>query len=174
MQLLLMRHAKSDWPDGVSDLERPLNERGLRDAPLMGAALYERGLRPDLVLVSPALRTRMTFEAVQKAFGGDLVFRIEPRLYEVSVQGLLYLLQSLEKDAQRVLIIGHNMTLEDTARLLTDGARSDVQACRRLIAGFKTSCVAVLDGQGSDWSTLAPRSLCLQDFLRPKDLRPAS
>ncbi|WP_204322083.1 histidine phosphatase family protein, partial [Streptococcus pneumoniae] len=60
-RLILLRHAKSDWPEGVADHERPLNGRGRRAAPLMGEAMVERGYVPERALVSSAKRTQETW-----------------------------------------------------------------------------------------------------------------
>ncbi len=60
-RLILFRHAKSAWPQGVPDNERPLAERGRLAAPLMGAYIARHGLIPDLALVSPARRTEQTW-----------------------------------------------------------------------------------------------------------------
>ena len=66
--LLVLRHAKSSWNDpALDDHERPLNKRGRRDAPRMGALVREYGLIPDLVISSDAVRARLTAEAVAEA-----------------------------------------------------------------------------------------------------------
>ena len=66
-RLLLLRHAKSAWPDGVEDHDRPLSDRGRRDAPRMGAYIAAAGLRPDFALVSSARRTQETWALVAPA-----------------------------------------------------------------------------------------------------------
>ena len=69
-RLLLLRHAKSDRPPGVADIDRPLNPRGRRAAPAIAGYLDAEELRPDLAIVSPSARTRETFAAVQDVFEG--------------------------------------------------------------------------------------------------------
>src|SRR5690606_9683192 len=84
-RLLLLRHAKSAWPAGAPDLERPLNARGRAAALRMGTYLRDEGLRPDLSVVSPARRTAETWNQVQAALGdlaGDLAMRYDSRIYE--------------------------------------------------------------------------------------------
>src|SRR5260370_34478821 len=71
--LMLLRHAKSDWDDrSLSDFDRPLADRGNRDAPRMGKALSKRGPLPDIIISSPAARARQTIEAVVKSAGRDV------------------------------------------------------------------------------------------------------
>src|SRR5690242_15813577 len=69
-RLILLRHAKSDWPEGVADLDRPLAERGRADAPVAGRELARLGV-PDVVLCSPAQRTRATWELARQAMGPE-------------------------------------------------------------------------------------------------------
>src|SRR6266508_2923118 len=83
--LLVLRHAKSDWPDGVPDAERPLAGRGRREAPLVGRWLRESGHIPDLVVCSPALRARQTWELVAGELGeaGEAPeVRFDERVYD--------------------------------------------------------------------------------------------
>ena len=87
-RLILFRHAKSAYPDGVGDHDRPLDARGRADAPRMGAYLAAEALLPDLVLVSSARRTQETF-ALAGAAIGPVETREEPRIYEAAAERLL-------------------------------------------------------------------------------------
>ncbi|HKR02167.1 MAG TPA: histidine phosphatase family protein, partial [Pyrinomonadaceae bacterium] len=88
-KLLLLRHAKSSWDDAsLPDFERPLNERGRRAAPLMGEFMRRQKIRPDLVICSPARRTRETIARVLEAAGMTTEVRYDERIYEASVQAL--------------------------------------------------------------------------------------
>ena len=82
LRLLLLRHAKSDWPDGVDDHDRPLAERGRRAGPLMARYMTGEGLIPDLALISTARRTRETWELLRPVIGNGIRWREEPRIYE--------------------------------------------------------------------------------------------
>jgi phosphohistidine phosphatase len=112
--LLILRHAKSSWSDAsLDDHERPLNQRGLRDAPRIGEFIRTHKLLPDLIISSDAVRARATAEAVAKAarFEGDV--QLEPRFYGASPTDILAVLRSLrDAKAAIVLIVGHNPTLE--------------------------------------------------------------
>ena len=94
-RLMLLRHAKSDWPTGLLDIDRPLAARGRDAAPRMGAHLRDEQLLPDLVLVSPARRARETWELVQPC-PGEVETRFDPRIYEAPRSGLLALVRAVE------------------------------------------------------------------------------
>src|SRR5262245_40445956 len=95
--LFLVRHAKSGHDAGLKDRDRPLNERGLHDAPEMGERLAKRGVRPDRVLSSPAVRARTTAELLVKAFGiGSSEIAIDERLYAASPATLLAVIREQE------------------------------------------------------------------------------
>jgi phosphohistidine phosphatase len=119
--LLVLRHAKSSWKDtGLEDHERPLNQRGERDAPGMGRLIRERGLTPELIISSDAVRARLTAGAVAKTaqFTGEI--RLEPRLYAASVADILTVLRTAKgMDAKTVMIVGHNPGLEELVAQLT-------------------------------------------------------
>ena len=88
-RLMLLRHAKSAWPDGVDDHERPLAKRGRTACALMGRYMVDEALLPDLTIVSTARRARESWELVRPAFGQDIVERDEPRIYEASASAIL-------------------------------------------------------------------------------------
>jgi len=105
--LIIARHAKSSWDDpAMSDFDRPLNARGLRDLPRMAAALKARDLTPDLILSSPARRARTTAEHYHEVLGGTL--QLDERIYEASLMSLIYLAQEAFEQYNTVMIVGHN------------------------------------------------------------------
>jgi len=117
--LIVFRHAKSAWDtDAASDFERPLNPRGRKDAPRMGAWLAEQELRPDHVVCSPATRARQTAELLLAALDHDGDVSWDERIYEASRQRLLDVLADCPPDADRVLLIGHNPGLADLVEFL--------------------------------------------------------
>lgn len=129
--LLLMRHAKSSWDEpGSTDRDRPLNERGKRDAPMMGAVLREKGLQPDLIICSPALRARKTAKLIAKAVGyPEDAIRMEESIYLHGVGGLMDLVTSFPDAVQQIYLIGHNPDLTDLVNRLTDSDLSNVPTC---------------------------------------------
>jgi phosphohistidine phosphatase len=140
--LVVLRHAKSAWPDGVPDLERPLAERGLRDAPAAGRWLDEHVHDIDLVLCSPALRARQTWERTGLT---TPPVRQDARIYDGPVIGVVRDVP----DVRTAVVVGHSPDLEDLVEQLT-GDR----------VTFKTSTVAVLESAlswaeaGEGWARL--------------------
>ena len=124
--LLLIRHAKSSWDDpGLSDFERPLNDRGKKDAPSMAERLYERGIKIDAFVSSPARRARKTAEQFAKRYKKekeDLVLKTE--LYMASDEAFNSVVEKLDDDFDCVAIFSHNPGITDFANSLTD-ARTD-------------------------------------------------
>ena len=119
-RLLILRHAKSSWADSsIDDWQRPLNDRGLRDAPRAGTWLRERGLTPDVIISSDAVRARSTAQAVAKAAGYSRQIVIDPSLYHARVDDLLEALNRVSDDADTVLIVGHNPGLEELVQVLS-------------------------------------------------------
>jgi phosphohistidine phosphatase len=118
--LLVLRHAKSSWDDAaLDDHERPLNKRGRRDAPRMGALVREHGLIPDVVISSDAVRARLTAEAVVEAarYAGEIL--LDRRLYMAGPADILSLLRTVGEKAETVMIVGHNPGLEELVAQLT-------------------------------------------------------
>lgn len=118
--LLILRHAKSSWnyPE-LSDYNRPLNARGKRDAPRMGGHLREQGLTPDRILTSSAKRARKTASRAAKACGYTGKVKKLDRFYDTVVGVYFETLQALPDKYQRVMVVGHNPTMEQLVRSLT-------------------------------------------------------
>jgi phosphohistidine phosphatase len=124
--VLVLRHAKSSWSDpALDDHERPLNKRGRRDAPRIGALVREHGLIPDVVISSDAVRARLTAEAVVEAARYEGEILLDQRLYMASPADILSLLRTVREQAESVMIVGHNPGLEDLVLRLT-GERQDL------------------------------------------------
>jgi phosphohistidine phosphatase len=124
--LLICRHAKSSWDDvTLSDRERPLNQRGRRDAPEMGRRLRQLGIQPDLVLVSTAVRTQETAQHYMRQLECPPErLLIHPEIYTATVSGLLSVVQEVDSTVQTLLLVGHNPECTGFANLL-GGLRLD-------------------------------------------------
>src|SRR5450631_3680242 len=111
--LILVRHAKSSWEDAaLPDKERPLNERGKRDAPDMGKRLAKRDVKPELILSSPARRAFATAKIIAKSLGYKLKnIVVDDRLYPGAADEILNSIHRLDKQLDRVMIVGHNPAL---------------------------------------------------------------
>jgi phosphohistidine phosphatase len=166
-RLILLRHAKSDSPGGVLDIDRPLAARGREAAPRMGAYLKDEQLFPALALVSPAKRTRETWDLVQPALG-EVETRFEPRIYEAPVARLLTIVQEVDPSVRTLLMVGHNPGFEDLARLLV--GHGDRYAFARMTQKFPTAGLAVIDFPVESWPEVEPRGGRLDRFVTPKSL----
>ena len=164
-RLVLIRHAKSAYPVGVGDHERPLNERGVRDGTAVGRWLANSGLldRKISVVASSAKRTQETW-ALIAGEGIDVIARTEPRLYEASQQTILGVVRATPLDVEVLVIIAHNPGLEDVASTIVSNRESS--SYLMLTEKYPTSGVAVFDVV--DWSTIGAESAMLTEFSVPR------
>lgn len=117
--LVVLRHAKAVAPDGLADPDRPLAERGRRDAPAVGRWLREHVPGIEAVVCSPALRTVQTWQLVAAELGAAPDVRLEPKIYDASVRDLLDVVWRLPDDEATVLLVGHNPGLTGLVHELT-------------------------------------------------------
>ena len=126
LTLSLLRHAKSSWKNpSLPDRERPLSTRGVADAPVMGRAMTERGIDPELVLCSSARRTVDTLALVLPELKVEPKVLYEDALYHASPAEMLDMLRGLQPGSRHVMIVGHNPGLEELVLQLT-GERQDL------------------------------------------------
>jgi len=163
--LYLLRHAKSSWDDpALSDSERPLSRRGVRDAKRIAEHLRVLGVRPALVLCSSAARTQATLELIRPAFVGAPV-RVEDQLYGATSEALLARLRAVPEEIGSVLLIGHNPGLQDLALALASSEADREQ----LETKFPTAGLVTL--ALSSWSELSPGDAELVAYVVPRQLR---
>jgi len=126
--LTLVRHAKSSWHDtDLSDRERPLNKRGLRDAPIMGRRAVEAGIRPSLIIASPAVRAWTTAKTFATELGYPVEFlQREDKIYLASLDSLLDVVASQDSGFNNLMLFGHNPGLTDFANYLTPGLTNNL------------------------------------------------
>ena len=106
-RLIVMRHAKSSWKEtGINDHDRPLNKRGLRDAPRIADAIHDRGWTPDLILVSSSKRTLQTLSQMSNRFEG-VQSEIRTEIYHATVNDLLLVLEDMAQEGT-TMVLGHN------------------------------------------------------------------
>jgi phosphohistidine phosphatase len=143
--LLLVRHAKSSRDDPATpDKDRPLNNRGKRDAPKMGERLAERDVKPDLILSSPAARALKTAEIVAKKLDYELKdIAVDERLYAVGADDLLDVVRQLGDKLKRVMVVGHNPELTTLAHRFSSE-----------IIHMPTCAVAEFKFDAKSWSTI--------------------
>jgi phosphohistidine phosphatase len=165
-RLVVLRHAKSSWPTGVADHERPLAPRGRRDAPAAGRALAEDDWLPDLALCSTAVRARQTWELAAEQWGTPPPVRLDQRLYGADVPELLEAVSEVPDQVLTLLLIGHNPGLEDLVLELAGDSLGD--ALDDVQTKFPTSAVAILAWHGVGWDELAPGTALLTDMIVPR------
>jgi phosphohistidine phosphatase len=147
--LILFRHAKSDQSSSEADIDRPLNPRGMRQAPEAGRWLDENIDDIDLAVVSSAYRARTTWELASAELDRPPEARFDDRVYGASVPDLLSVVRDLPDDAHTVVLVGHNPGFEDLASLLTSESVT-----------LPTSAIAVLESDagwpsaGESWASL--------------------
>ena len=161
-ELLIMRHAKSEWGVGLaSDQERPLAKRGLKDAKRVGKIISKIGAAPDLILSSPAVRARTTAEVAKKAGHWSAGIEIVPTFYGGSwadvVDGILESGTSVE----RILVTGHEPTWSDLVSVLTGGS----------LFAMPTAAVACLSVIGPTWARLGANCAELQLHKTPSVIK---
>ena len=164
-RLVLLRHAKSDYPIGVADHDRPLAARGRREAALAGAWLDANVPSIDLALVSTATRTQQTWQIASAQLPAVPRWQSEARIYEASVGELLAVLADVDDTVGTVLLVGHNPGTEDLALWLTGSSNGD--ALERLEMKFPTSAIAILE-TNSSWGELDHTCAHLRSFVIPR------
>lgn len=126
-QVFIIRHAKSSWVDMMQgDYERPLNERGENDAPLMGKRLKELGIKPDIIIASAAKRTRQTAKRIAKAmnFDKDKIV-LQERIYHCESSMLEKVISEIDDTVNTAFIIAHNPGITYFVNELSDLFRID-------------------------------------------------
>lgn len=159
--LYLLRHAKSSWDDpNLSDFDRPLNKRGLKSAPKMGALMRKRKLQPDLILSSPAARAKETTHLVSEAAGWTTEVRYEQEIYEASVDRLLKIVSQIDESVNSAMMVGHNPGFEELLAALTGESQR-----------MPTAALACIELQLDKWSDISPDSGKLLWLVRPRELK---
>ncbi|ORV93019.1 hypothetical protein AWC11_06790 [Mycobacterium interjectum] len=161
--LLLMRHAKSDYPAGVTDHDRPLAPRGVREASLAGDWLRANVSPVDAVLCSTATRARQTLENTRVA----APVRYSERLYGAAPGTVIEEINATAEDVGTLLVVGHEPTTSTLALLLADDDGTDDAVVERISTKFPTSAIAVLSVNGR-WADLEPGRAVLMGFEVPR------
>ena len=157
--LVLVRHAKSAWPDDVPDHDRPLAKRGRRDAPAVGRWLIDNGVIPQVAIVSMARRAVETTELITAELERSPRQIMTDEAYGADPGELLELVRTLPAEADVAMLVGHNPAIETLARLLAESA-SD-------LGEFPTSALAVLEFE-SNWDSIESGGGRLIAFAVPR------
>jgi phosphohistidine phosphatase len=169
--LTLMRHAKSSRDDpSLEDFDRPLADRGRREAPVMGAFLKERGLLPECVLCSSSRRTRETLALALPSLPASLTVSFSRRYYHAPPERILAELHATPDACAHMLWIGHNPGVNLLAQALADPRRSEEKSLARIEEGFKSGAVAHFELDIARWADVAPGKGALRLYAAPKDV----
>jgi phosphohistidine phosphatase len=160
--ILLIRHAKSSWDDlSMADIDRPLNDRGKRDAPMMADRLGDKGVEIDAFISSPAKRARKTAEIFSKALGhGKKDVDLKDELYEASDSDFASVVASLSNNLNTVAIFSHNPGITDYANSLTPTH----------IDNIPTTGIFAVHAETNDWKNFSSASKEVWFFDYPKNL----
>ncbi|MGO1544248.1 MAG: SixA phosphatase family protein [Gulosibacter sp.] len=163
--LHVMRHAKSDWGAGQPDHERPLNDRGWRDADAAGEHLTSLPESIELVLCSTSTRTRQTLDRAVE--GGLEVSDVQfsEQIYESSLSHILPLLREVEPTCASVLLLGHFPTVHDL--VLTLATEDEHPGWEEMELKFPTSAIATITFE-HEWEALGEPTGTLRDFVIPR------
>ena len=165
-ELLLMRHAKSDWHSHTADIERPLNERGEQDALRMGAYLNETGLVPDRMIVSAARRTQQTAELLLQNFSvpeNNII--IDRQLYLADTETICDIIELYASEGERLLILAHNPGMD---YLVSHLASSPPPLSER--GKLMTTCAVACFSLDSLAALNKPGQGELKSLIRPKEI----
>ena len=159
--LLLLRHAKSAWDDdSLADHDRPLNQRGKKAAPLMGALLREEKLLPNHIVSSTAVRALATALAVGKAARYEGAIEETRALYLAAPSAYFEVARQASDDIERLMLVGHNPGIEIALEQLTGTDEP-----------MPTAALAVIAVPVERWRELGRDTACeLVHFWKPKDL----
>lgn len=138
--LYLARHAKSSWkhPE-LSDIERPLNKRGKRDAPIIGNLLKEKGVIPDILISSPAERARKTAVIISEKIGfPKSKILIDENIYDSSSHELINFIQGFDNKYDSVMMFGHNPGFTMLNNYLTESFIDNIPTCGVVGIRFKS------------------------------------
>lgn len=165
-KLIIIRHAKSSWDDpSLDDFDRPLNKRGLKDAPRMGKLLREMKITPDYLLTSPAVRTMETCQHIAKKIDFQLnKIILNQKLYHADKEAILQVVQEIpdrkNDDEEIALLFGHNPGLTDFVNAIANEAIVNIPTCG----------IAIISFSNDRWRNLKFGSGKLEWFHYPKKI----
>jgi phosphohistidine phosphatase len=158
-KLFLIRHAKSDWSNPLlDDFDRGLNNRGLKDAPFMAKLLKDKNIIPDLIISSPALRTKLTLEFLLKELNYKNEIIYDKSIYEAPYLNLKEVVNKVEEQFDILFLVGHNPGLCDFVNFLCEESFENIPTCGIVEIDFNTN----------SWSDISKENSKLISFEYPK------
>lgn len=161
-KLLIIRHAKSDWGEaGLKDFDRPLNERGKKDALEMGKRLLNKNILPESIVSSPALRAITTCNIITKTLDLENKVSLEQKIYDAPCSELLKIVNDLDNQYDFIALFGHNNGITDLTIYLSDADIYDIPTCGMVLIEFPFD----------DWKMVSKNTGDLLFFDYPKKLQ---
>lgn len=164
-RLFLLRHAEAGRPPATPDHERPLSAQGSEDATSMGVYMVEAGLLPQVALVSTSVRTRSTWELMQKTLPTLVPAVFEGRIYESTFEQILSAIRATANEHESLIVVGHNPGLHRLALHLI--GRADRNAFARLSNDYPPGSLAIIDFDAAGWADIAEHGGALERFATP-------
>ncbi|VVB48679.1 Phosphoglycerate mutase [Beijerinckiaceae bacterium RH AL1] len=165
---MLLRHAKAVQQSRGDDFARDLQDKGRRDAALLGAYLRGHDLVPDVALVSASARTRQTFDGLRATIEAPVAARYDDDLYNATAGEIRTMLRATQPGVRSLMVVGHNPGIADLAVMLArDG---DLAEIGRMRARFAPCSLAVITCNVEEWADVAATGGRLDLFLQPEDL----
>lgn len=164
-EILLLRHAKSSWKDAsLKDFDRPLAKRGLKDAPRMGEYIRKCKSKPAAIFSSPAQRAKETTKLIcEGAKLDESIIGWNEDLYFGSVKDYLAAIREAAENYERILLVGHNPLMENTASVLA-GAE------QKVAVRMPTAALVCLESFADKWESITPGTCKIKWMMIPKVL----
>lgn len=158
-KIFIVRHAKSDWNNNLIDFERPLNERGHNDAPIMAEKIKSLGERPQLIISSPAMRAKTTAKYFAEVFGyADECIEYHHEIYDIGQKFTIQMLTKISPKIDSVMVFGHNPDQSHLATYLSN----------EIIGNMPTCAVVGVEMQTENWSEIKNAESRLICYEYPK------
>ncbi|TAH33052.1 MAG: histidine phosphatase family protein [Alphaproteobacteria bacterium] len=170
--LHILRHAKAEEGRGKADKERNLTDRGVRAATVLGLYLRQQNIKPDLILCSPASRTKQTMEHLLRSLDCSIETRFDEKLYHADPSQIADAIAATESTFNNVLLIGHNPGLQLFVAEKSKDVEGEGDDIDRIYQGFPTAALASLNFSISDWTEILKRGCKgqLVAYVEPSDL----
>lgn len=156
---VICRHAKADYPESTADIDRPLKERGYRDAARLGQLLADHGLEPDKIISSPALRARTTAEIVAENIDYEAEIEIRDEIYFGMASDIADILTDLPDDISTCMIFGHNPIVSEVVRLFMQSQH---------FYDLPTCAMACFESRAARWEQVSQHNSTLRWLLVPR------
>ena len=138
-KLIIIRHSKSSWIDpSLDDINRPLNDRGLKDAPFMAKVVAQKDIFPDFIISSPSLRTKLTLKFFIDELNYDKEIAYEKKIYEAPMENILEVVKNIDNKYEIVFLFGHNPGLNEFVNFISDANIENIPTSGMIELGFYT------------------------------------